>query len=94
MQVDHHHNLQSMLGMNMFLVESYQITNKIIQFWALNTPCVINIATQQQLNWIGRVAHVPEEKIQQQLLMSWTSNPRQPVHKFCQKPPMHKQSMK
>jgi hypothetical protein len=58
----------------MLLVETNHITNKTIQFWA----CILNIATQRQLNWIGKVARMPEEKIQRQLLMSWTSNPRKP----------------
>jgi hypothetical protein len=78
MQVFHHRNLRSILGVNMLLVETYHITNETIRFWACNTPCILNIATQRQLNWIGKVARMPEEKIQRQLLMSWTSNPRKP----------------
>jgi hypothetical protein len=46
----------------LLLVETYRITNETIRFWACNTPCVLNIATQQQPNWIGKVARMPEEK--------------------------------
>jgi hypothetical protein len=64
----------------MLFVETLRITNETIRFWACNTPCVINIATQQQLIWIGKVACTPEKKIQQKRFMSWTSNPRKPDH--------------
>jgi hypothetical protein len=50
-------------GVNMLLVETYPLTNKTIRFWVCYTPCVINIATQRQLNWIGKVACMPEEEI-------------------------------
>jgi hypothetical protein len=66
--------------MRMLLVETYRVTNETIRFWACNTPCMINIAAQRQ--------------VQQRLLMSWTSNPRIPGRPhICQelptlKPPM------
>jgi hypothetical protein len=61
MQVFHHRNLQSILGVNtsMLLVETYSkccITHKTIQLLCCNTPCVVNNATKRQLNWIGKVA--------------------------------------
>jgi hypothetical protein len=60
----------------MHMVETCRIKNPTIRQWFCNTPCILDIAKKRQLDWIGKVARMEETKIQQQLLMSWTSQGR------------------
>ena len=76
LEVFHHKSLRHILGVNMFLVETFQLTNEIIRHWCCNMPCILDIITKRQLDWIGQVARMPESKVQKQLCMSWTHHPR------------------
>jgi hypothetical protein len=76
----HHQSIRSILRINMHMVEKCRIKNPTICQWFCNTPCILDIAKKRQLDWIGKVARMEETKIQRQLLMSWTSNPRKSGH--------------
>lgn len=54
--------------------------NDMIRKWFNNIALLTDIAAKCQFDWVGHAAHLPQHHIQQQLLLSWTNNPRKTCH--------------
>jgi len=78
LSVFHHQSIRSILGINMFHVEAFSITNEQVRSWFCNSPCIIDMMIKRQLGWIGKVARMEPSRMPKMLLNSWIHHPRKP----------------
>jgi exonuclease III len=77
LQVFYHKSIRKILNINMFEVEQDRITNQDLRKRFCNAPCLLDIISKRQLNWIGKVARMdPYTRLPRKLLAAWTNNNR------------------
>ena len=72
----HTKSIRKILGISMMNVEALKITNEMVRREFNNITTMENMIKKRQLNWIGKLARLPEERLPRQLLAAWVQNPR------------------
>ena len=71
----HHKSLRHIMGITMFHVQELQISNLRVR-QELNVPTIMSYITRRQLQWIHKIAIMPDERVPPKLLASWVHHPR------------------
>jgi hypothetical protein len=64
------------LGIQKVHTAMFKITNEQTRMHFCNIPYIGEITTKRQLQWIGRIAKMKEDRAPRKLVSSWIANPR------------------
>eukprot|EP00978_Attheya_sp_CCMP212_P033890 scaffold139107_cov45-Attheya_sp.AAC.2 len=81
LSVFHTRSIRAILGINIYQVQEYRITNESI-LETINLPSMENLVTKRQLRWLGKIARMDEKRLPLKTLSCWikTPHPRQRPH--------------
>jgi hypothetical protein len=74
----HTKSIRKILGVSMWNVQALRVTNEQVREEFNNMTTMENILKKRQLQWIGKLARLPEHRLPRQLMAAWIQNPRKP----------------